>query len=120
MTECLHAIGLITHELLMNLRNNIPISSTKPDLPSVSDEDLTNLSQKDFNKLLKERTDERELRQRRRALKRKQADTKARLKQREAMKLYKKNNQTIAAFRPECRKIVSVKHRQKFERLLQV
>jgi serine/threonine protein kinase len=110
-------------ELQENISNNIPISSTKPDLPSVSDEDLTNLSQKDFNKLLKERTDERELRQRRRALKRKQADTKARLKQREAMKLYKKNkenNQTIAAFRPECRKIVSVKHRQKFERLLQV
>ncbi|CAB4045214.1 serine threonine- kinase ppk4-like, partial [Paramuricea clavata] len=87
-------------------------------LPPISDHDLTTLSLKEINKLLKGRSDEQELRDKRAMLKRKQSSIKTRSKQKEAMKEYEEKRQRIAASKPKDWKQLSVKHRKKFERLL--
>jgi DNA polymerase elongation subunit (family B) len=87
-------------------------------LPPISDDDLTTLSRKEINKLLKGRSDEQELRDKRAMLKRKQSSIKTRSKQKEAMKEYQEKRQRIEASKPKDWKQVSVKHRKKFEQLL--
>ena len=101
-------------------QESVPINNVTDlsPLPPISDDDLTTLSQKEINKLLKGRSDAQELRDKRAKLKRKQSSIKTRSRQKEAMNEYQEKRQRIAASKPKDWKQVSVKHRKKFEQLL--
>jgi hypothetical protein len=102
------------------ITSNVTDLSPIVPIPPISDDDLTNLSIKECNRLLKGRSDEQELKNKRAMLKRKQSDLKISSKRKEAMKEYEEKRKKITASKPTDWKPVSVKHREKFERLLEL
>ncbi|CAB4035594.1 serine threonine- kinase endoribonuclease IRE1-like, partial [Paramuricea clavata] len=93
------------------------------DFDYISDQVLLDLSRQEMNELVKGRSDEKDLRKRRTALKRKLSSIRTRSEQREAMWLKRQRDEKTertAALKPRDWIKVSVKHREKFERLLEL
>ena len=96
-----------------------PVAVSDIDI-SIPDEDLKNLSLKAFNKLIKGRSDESDLRKRRNELKRKETNRRTRLDHKRMKKQYETNLNRIAALKPkqEDYRNVTVKHKSKFKSLI--
>ena len=96
-----------------------PVAVSDIDI-SIPDEDLKNLSLKEFNKLIKGRSDKLDLRKRRNELKRKETNRRTRLDHKRMKKQYETNLNRIAALKPkqEDYRNVTVKHKSKFELLM--
>ncbi|CAB4010301.1 serine threonine- kinase endoribonuclease IRE1 [Paramuricea clavata] len=105
-----------------NVPSNVAITGDTSD-SDISDQELLELSRGEMNKLVKGRSDGDDLRKRRKALKRKLSSIRTRSEQKEAMKLKRRldeKTERTAALKPRDRIKVSVKHREKFERLLEL
>ena len=102
-----------------NVPSNVEITGNTSD-SDISDQELLDLSRGEMKKLVKGRSDGDDLKRRRALLKRKQSTTKNRFEQKEAVKIKRQQEEETkrtAALRPTHRNEVSVKHREKFERL---
>jgi hypothetical protein len=106
-----------------NVPSNAAITGINTSDCDISDQELVELSQGDMNKHVKGRSDEKDLRKRRKALKRKLSIIKTRSEQKEAMELKRRleeKTERTTALKPRYRTKVSVKYREKFERLLEL
>ncbi|CAB4019080.1 serine threonine- kinase endoribonuclease IRE1-like [Paramuricea clavata] len=105
-----------------NVPSNVAITGNSSD-SDISDQVLLELSRGEMNKLVKGRSDGDDLRKRRTALKRKLSSIRTRSEQREAMELKRRldeKTKRTATLKPTDPIKVSVKHREKFERLLEL
>ena len=106
-----------------NVQSNVAITGNTSD-SDISDQVLLHFSRREMNKLVKGRSDGDDLRKRRKALlKRRQSSIRTSSEQREAMELKRpleEKTERTTALKPKDWKKVSVKHREKFERLLEV
>jgi hypothetical protein len=105
-----------------NVPSNVAITGNTSD-SDISDQELLDLSRGEMNKLVKGRSDGDDSRKRRMALKRKLSSIRTRSEQREAMELKRQRDEKTertAALKPRDWIKVSVKHREKFQRLLEL